>query len=580
MAFSQETIEQIRLATDIVELVREHVPSLKKTGRNWKANCPFHNEKTPSFMVNAEKGIFHCFGCHAGGDAFKFIMMADNLTWPEAVKKLGQRVGVEIKETREEIQKRSEKQKIYDLLEQTADYYHRCLKELPDSAPAKKYFAKRGITQTTIDQFRLGYSPAKQIIKAAGKKGYSVEQLSAAGVITKTERGTYFEYMAGRIIFPIMDTQGRVVAFGGRTLLDEEPKYLNTPETAVYSKSFHLYGLHQALPAIREKREIVVLEGYMDVVVTHQEGAANTVATLGTALTSQHSGLLGRYAESVVLLFDSDAAGNMAAKRGIDALAETELSVRIASLPVGKDPDEYILENGREAFEEYLRSRSHSMVEFFSEQVAAEHGLSTPEAKARCIADVVPVMAKIRNSVIRFEWIKYVAERFGTSEAAVQDELKKFTLRSRNKAAPPETTGLKKSFVVHLRDAEEEILQILFSNPQHAGLISEHAFKNELNRQIYEMLKNGMRVDDIASHIEEKDLGWFTELALEEKNYEKPEQMLLDMTKDLLQKDMELQRKELEKEVIPMINGQKPVDSEKLRLYQDLNRQLKGSVKI
>lgn len=580
MAFSQETIEQIRLATDIVELVREHVPSLKKTGRNWKANCPFHNEKTPSFMVNAEKGIFHCFGCHAGGDAFKFVMLADNLTWPEAVKKLGQRVGVEIKETREEIQKRSEKQKIYDLLEQAAGFYHRNLLDSAKGSTAMKYLTKRGVTRKTIEEFRIGYSPARQLQKAALQKGFTPEQLAAAGVVTKTERGNYFEYMSGRIVFPIIDVQGRVVAFGGRTLIDEEPKYLNTPETSVYSKSFHLYGLYQALPAVREKKEIIVLEGYMDVVVTQQEGVSNTVATLGTALTSQHSSLIGRYAEKVVLLFDSDAAGNMAAKRGIDTLAETELSVRVASLPEGKDPDEYILENGREKFEEYLRSRSYSMVEFFSEQVAAEHGSSTPEAKAQCIADIVPVMAKIRNSVIRYEWVKYLAEKFRTSEAAVQDELKKYTDKLRKKVLPSDAAGSRNSFVVHVRDAEEEILQILFSNPQHAGLISEHAFKNELNRRIFDMLRKGMRVDDIASQIEEKDLGWFTELALEEKNYEKPDQMLLDMTRGLLQKDMELQRRELEKEVIPMLNGQKPVDSEKLRQYQDLNRQLKGSVKI
>lgn len=549
---------------------------MKKAGRNWKANCPFHHEKTPSFMVSTEKGIFHCFGCSAGGDAFKFVMLADNISWPEAVRKLARRAGITVQEAREDVQKRTEKQKIYDLLEQAADYYHRCLLDLDESSPVRKYVAKRGIAAGTIEKFKIGYAPPKQIIQAAAKKGYTQEQLAAAGILTRTERGSWFEYMGGRLVFPIMDTQGRVVAFGGRTLTGEDPKYLNTPETAVYSKSFHLYGLHQAIPSLRasKARRIMILEGYMDVVVTHQEGLQCTVATLGTALTSQHAAMLSRYADEVVLLFDPDAAGNNAAKRAIESLAETELSVRIASLPDGKDPDEYILERGLDKFEEFVRTKSRSMVEFLSDHAAAAFGAGTPEKKARCIAEILPVAAKIKNSVIRFEWVKFLAERFNTSETAVEEELRKLKKREQREEPRDHAASAK------VRSAEEEILQLLLANPQHAGLIGEESFKDGLNRQVLSMIKKGMRADDISSQLEEKDLGWFTELVLEEKTYEKPERALQDMARELLQKDMEQQRRELEKEVIPMLNGQAPMDESKVRLYQDLSRQLKGSVKI
>ncbi len=309
MSISPETIDQIRLASDITEIVREYVPTMKKAGRNWKGLCPFHHEKTPSFMVSPEKGIFHCFGCHAGGDVYKFVMLIDGLSWVEAVKKLAQRAGITIKETREETIKRSEKQKLYDILEQASLFYNRCLTELAEASAARNYLKERGITEETIEKFRIGFAPQGHLLAAAEKKGTTFEQMSLAGLFIKTERGKKFEYMGGRIVFPIFDTQGRIVAFGGRTLKDEQPKYLNTPETTIYSKSAHLYGLHQALPSLRTQKKAVILEGYMDVVVTHQGGVPFTVATLGTALTPQHTHLLNRYAENIVLLFDSDNAG-------------------------------------------------------------------------------------------------------------------------------------------------------------------------------------------------------------------------------------------------------------------------------
>ena len=243
-------------------------------------------------------------------------MMMDSSAWPEAVRKLAARAGIEIKETFTNIIKRSEKQGIYDILEQTADFYHRVFNDSPDAAHARKYLAKRGVSKESIEKFKIGFAPQGKLIEKTTKKGISTEQLTAAGLIRQNGDGRFFEYMSDRLVFPIFDTQGRVVAFGGRTLKDDQPKYLNSPDSAVYSKSAQLYGLFQAMPTLRKKAEVMVLEGYMDVVVSHQFGATNTVATSGTALEPQQSQLLKRYSDKVILMFDSDSASRSSDEKG------------------------------------------------------------------------------------------------------------------------------------------------------------------------------------------------------------------------------------------------------------------------
>ena len=245
MPISQEVLEKIRLSVDISEIVRENVSGLKKSGRNYKALCPFHKEKTPSFMVSPEKGIFHCFGCHKGGDVFTFLMLIENISWPAAVRRLADRAGVVIKESKTETFQRSKKQKIYDILDSAAKFYHRCLKESNDASAARQYLKKRGISDSSIDVFQLGFAPKGNLADAASKKSYSTDDLISSGLVTKTDRGSIFEYMSGRLVFPIFDTHSRVVAFGGRTLGPDNPKYMNTPESPVYSKSNNLYGLFQ-----------------------------------------------------------------------------------------------------------------------------------------------------------------------------------------------------------------------------------------------------------------------------------------------------------------------------------------------
>jgi len=327
MAIATEVIEQIRSFSSIESVIGEYVPDLKQAGRNWKCCCPFHTEKTPSFVVSPEKGIFRCFGCGVAGDVFKFIMLIEKVSWIEAVKKLAEKSGIQIEETKENKFVISERAKIFKLLETTARFYHKCFLETNAAKVAREYAKQRGLSQKTIEQFMIGYSPKNKLVTAALKKGYTCDMLLKAGLITKMQNGQFFEYMSERLVFPIMDVQGRVVAFGGRTLTNQKTKYINSPETEVYSKSANLYGLFNTLPELRQTRRIFLLEGYMDVVMTQQYGVAGTVASLGTSFTLQQAKLISRYADNVVLLFDPDEAGKTATQRALDIFSGTDIPV-------------------------------------------------------------------------------------------------------------------------------------------------------------------------------------------------------------------------------------------------------------
>src|SRR3989339_486945 len=582
MAISPETIDQIRLATDIAEVVREYIPTLKKSGRNWKSVCPFHSEKTPSFMVSSEKGIFHCFGCHAGGDVFKFVSLIDNLTWPEAVNKLAARAGISVKENTEDILKRSDKQKIYDLLEDAAAFYSRCLKETSDGSLIIKYLAKRGVSDKAIEDFGLGFAPYGSLVQAALKKGYSYTQLTDAGLVTKTEKGTYFEYMSGRLVFPIKDAQGRVVAFGGRAPKDDNPKYINSPESKVYSKSMHLYGLQQAIPELRISKHIIVLEGYMDVVLTHQLGITNTVATLGTALTPQHAKLIGRYADNVTVIFDPDSAGDLATRRAIEVFIDTDLNTKIVSMPDGLDPDEYALKVKKEGFDKYLQSNSRTAIEFLVYKGLEKWGRDSTEHKIKLTQDIIPFIAKVGNEILRMEWVKYLAQETGTSEEAVLNELKKTIKAERsprlmkNRVQPPGASQPR----MKLRGVEEEILQVLFSSPELCAKLTADDFSDERNKKVFSLLSAGTAPSEISAGFKDEDSEWITELVLEERGFGSPEQVLSGLLKHKRHKDLEVKRQQLESEVNLMISGKIPLNNAKLQLYNELNKQLKGSEKI
>jgi len=421
MSIPEATIQNVLNACDIVEVIEGYV-RLTRSGRNFKARCPFHNEKTPSFMVNPEKQIFHCFGCNIGGNAISFIMKMEGLTYPEAIRKLAKKCNIEIKETYSQTDDKlaEERETIYKILNDAGLFFQ---KHLAENAVIKNWLKKRGLNEETIEKFQIGYAPksSKTLLAAAVKKGYSKDLLYKSGVISGEK-----DFFINRVMFPIFDITGRIVAFGGRVLDDEvQPKYLNSPETAVYSKSRVLYGLNFAGKNIRESNSAIILEGYVDVIMCHQYGLTNTVATLGTAFTPQHSSLLKRYADNVLVAYDPDTAGRSSAIRSCEVLLNDDLYVKIAQLPDGKDSDEILISDGAAAVKNIF-SNSKSYIDFFIDEKSASASgfdVKTIEGKRGLVKLALPVIAKIPNAVVKSEYIKTLSERLGVREEIIKEEL-------------------------------------------------------------------------------------------------------------------------------------------------------------
>ena len=348
-----DIVEQIKDRLDIVEFIRQYVPGLKRAGKTYKACCPFHQEKTPSFTCSSEKGLFYCFGCQEGGDVIAFLMKMENLSFREAVERLADQAGLEYQPFEAlsgEEQHRATLRKVLDLARQ---HYHKNFFSRAGEH-ARTYVKSRNLTQQTCKHFELGLSTNQGVLThAVQEAGYSLQDLKDAGLCVQTEYG-FKEYFRNRLMFPIWNQRGDTVGFGGRILGEGEPKYLNSPETILFTKSHVLYGLNFAGSAIRKAGHAVLLEGYMDVIGCHQAGVEYCVAPLGTSLTQEHAKLLKRYTQNVIVLFDPDEAGLKAALRGAQILVEQGLFVQVASLPDGLDPDEYIAKYGKESFEGIL----------------------------------------------------------------------------------------------------------------------------------------------------------------------------------------------------------------------------------
>ena len=584
MAIAEDIIERVRLSSDIVSIVREYLPDLKRAGRNWKACCPFHNEKTPSFVVSPEKGIFRCFGCNAAGDVFKFVMLMDNMSWIEAVRKLAKKSGIEINETQTDIVKTSEKTKLFEILENSARFYHRCLMESSQALKARQYLEKRGINGETLKKFMLGYAPKGQLMQSAAKKGYTAEVLSKAGVITKTERGSYFEYMSERVVFPIFDVQGRVVAFGGRTLTEQQPKYLNTPETVVYSKSSNLYGLFQTLPELRKERKIIVLEGYMDVVIPWQFGVSGAVASLGTAFTQNHAKLIARYADSLTLLFDSDDAGRTAAQRALEILVENDTQCSVSALPEKVDADEYLNENGKEAFLNLIETSAKTAIEFMIDRVSSGIKKNIPETKAKAVSILLDFVSKSGNSVIQREWIKTLSQHLNTDEEAVWREFKKKQKSKLSKYVADiadNNTGIQGVVKEERIDfsLEENLLNLVLSDRNFVSHIPQDSFNDARCSKVYGMIAEGLSEAEILNSLSKNDADWFTALTFSAIEYSNTEEVFKTVLKEIDTDKLEKKRKELEKEIVLMSDGKMPVDNKKQEEYKKLTTLLKGSRK-
>lgn len=434
-------IEEIKSRIDIVQLVSEYV-SLKKKGNRFWGLCPFHHEDTPSFSVLPDKQIFYCFGCNAGGDAFKFIQLKENLAFPDSLKILADRAGVSLDRpdlTPEERERSREREMGYQALALAAAYFHRQLSDSDGGRPALDYLRRRGLTDETISRFQLGWAADDWdiLLKGLGRKGFPSQILARAGLVTPRGEGKagYYDRFRGRVIFPIWDIRGRVIGFGGRTMDDSRgPKYLNSPEGPFFSKGRNLYALHLAKNAMRSRDQAIIVEGYMDAIAAHQAGVENTVASLGTALTADQGKLLLQQTTNVVIAYDSDTAGQNATLRGLDILVRLGCQVKVLDLPEGKDPDEFLKARGSEAFNEVLE-KALPLVDFKIALLRAGHDPSTPQGKAAVVRQVLPVLVGLKDAVQRDEYLRKLARDLDVSEEAVRSELRKL-LQNRGRATP------------------------------------------------------------------------------------------------------------------------------------------------
>ncbi|NLO90054.1 MAG: DNA primase [Clostridia bacterium] len=431
-SFSEAMIDEIREHNDIVDLISQFV-DLKKRGKNFVGLCPFHPEKTPSFTVNPEAQMFYCFGCGVGGNVFNFLMKYHGLTFYEAVKTLAEKAGIQIQTeksfipAKKELRKRDSLYRINDL---TAKYYHAVLKSRKLGVPGQFYIKKRGYTDATVKKFVLGYAPGEwdSLCSFLLKKGFTEQEIIEAGVGLKSRLGRLIDRFRNRIMFPIGDYRGRIIGFGGRVLDGgEEPKYLNSPETALFHKGKVLYGLHAAIPEIRKNDFVLVFEGYTDVLTAQQNGIGNAVASLGTAFTEDHGRLLRRYTKNVVIAYDADTAGMAATLRGMEVLSQCGCRVSVVDLPEGTDPDEYIREHGGDAFLDLLKRKTLSLVEYKLHKVCKEFNTDSISGRIAAVNEMLPVLAKINSRVEQDAYINLVAKKLFISPEAIKEEILKYT---------------------------------------------------------------------------------------------------------------------------------------------------------
>lgn len=427
----EEFVENVRSGIDIVELISEYVP-LKKSGQNYMGLCPFHREKTPSFSVSPAKQIFYCFGCGIGGNVFSFLMKMENLPFLQAVELLADRLGMDVPLSRGAREKHECKERFCELNAQAAKYYHRILLHEAEAEGARRYLTRRGVKRNSWERFLLGFAPdsGSGIWEYLRGKGFSLQEICQLGLFSE-RYGSLQELFRGRVIFPICDVRGRCLGFGGRSLGNEEPKYLNSPESFIFNKSRNLYGLHLAVPAVRQEKRVIVVEGYLDCITVQEYGFSNTVAALGTAFTQEQSRLLLRYTKDIILAFDQDAAGSAATMRGAGFLQEMGARVSVLDLPQAKDPDEYLRSHGRDAFADALENCMTDYFEFRLEQLLRQYNPDRILERGEIARELMEEMAKISNYVVREGFIQMAAQKMHTSEEAVSLELTRYLNKQR-----------------------------------------------------------------------------------------------------------------------------------------------------
>jgi DNA primase len=463
--FPSSFVDDLKSHADIVQVVQERVP-LRRSGATWKGLCPFHGEKTPSFHVNGDKGFFHCFGCGVGGDVIKFIELYDKVSFPEAVRQLAARVGLPVPEpedSKHDAESQREREALLKIHEVAAAWFREHL-ALPPGAAARRLLNDRRINSETADQLGIGYAPAsREGLKARlTAEGFPVGLLVRSGLVVQRDDGTVVDRFRNRLMIPIARENGAVVAFGGRAMeTGQQPKYLNSPETAIYVKGRTLYGLHLAKNAISSARYAVMVEGYFDVAQCLQAGIANVVASSGTALTAAQGRLLKRFASKVVLSFDPDAAGQGAAARTSELLVAEGFQVNVALLPAGEDPDVFVSRHGGAAYQERLRN-SRPYLEYLLDRTAAEHDFEKDESRREFLSRMLGVAARIPDAAGRDQFADRLAHKARITEEVVRAEIRKAAVQRQTAVAEIERRVAISGTV---KPAEKGLIWALFHEP-------------------------------------------------------------------------------------------------------------------
>lgn len=445
--FSTDTLERIRAASDIVDIIGGALP-LKRAGANFVTLCPFHREKSPSFNINPHKQIFHCFGCHKGGDVFTFVQEYEGVSFGEAVTRLAERarIPLEFDESPVARQHRFIKDTLLDLHEQVTKRWQSALRDEPAAQIARDYLARRGVPQEAIDLFRLGYAPDdwEDTVNWAKARGFDLAIVEQGGLILRSERDQTRHYgrFRGRLMFPICDEQGRVVGFSGRVLEGDEKtaKYVNSPETPIFRKGRVFFGLDKSKRAILDANFAIICEGQLDLIACHMAGVKNVVAPQGTALTSEHTRILKRYVDEVVLCFDSDSAGRKATIRALDDLLSSGLAARVAVIPAPEDPDSFIRKHGAAAFETLVRE-ARGFFEFYLDHLCTTEDLRTDRGRSAIVGEIGSALAKTGNAVLTDTFAQKTALRLAVSPEAVRREFAKLASRSASRPADRQPSG-------------------------------------------------------------------------------------------------------------------------------------------
>ena len=616
MRIPESKIEEIRNSVSIVDVISEYVP-LRKRGKNYIGLCPFHSEKTPSFTVTEEKQIFHCFGCHAGGNVFKFLMDYKKISFVESIQEIAEQQGIEINYDDEGFnEKQSEQEILYDINTEVARYFSNNLLNDMDGEVARNYFQKRNLKVQTMRSFGLGFAHNgyENLVNFLKEKNIDLEKALQLGLIGRNNDGRVYDKLAGRIIFPIFSPNGRVVAFAGRKLREDDSggKYINSPESIIYVKGRILYGLSHAKDDIRKIDKAIIVEGYMDLISLYQAGVKNVVAVSGTALTDDQVQLLSRYTKNVVLLFDADAAGIKASMRSIEILLKRDFDVKISTLPKGEDPDSYVTKFGKEAFDEIIK-RAENFLEYQTAYYEAQGMFDDPTTMAEAIRDLVKPIALVDDELKRNILIRNIGRKFNLREKLLEAELdkaldlqkKQNRIQSQRifKKEEAQQESLipaeKKTIPPHFYNAERELIRLLFENNEELiALITFNVHEEDIlvdiHRNIFEKVyfeyenRGSLNPADLISLFDEEVQSYLRELTIEKYSLSNNWQDLNpSITKEMITKkyaiDLLVKYKQMhiDLQIAANVSAQENADSEErllelMKEKHELERQRKS----